>query len=202
MRRGAGCVGCGAVACQYAGDASATSPAVPKCAWLSPRTARQSKDCLRVRVRRHASLRLRLARLAAAASPAQPIRSALSFVVGGLCGSLGSRSRIRRKTRHPFANAACMAWSEYLPSPCNAASRRLPRPAVCRSLRLAPSHRRPLRTFEAQVGSRVPRDRCTQPPRSRGTRDPTGCQLLREALMWLKSRCKRDACAGMKAGIN
>ncbi len=93
----------GAVACQYAGDASATSPAVPKCAWLSPRTARQSKDCLRVRVRRHASLRLRLARLAAAASPAQPIRSALSFVVAGLCGSLGSRSRIRRKTRHPSA---------------------------------------------------------------------------------------------------
>ena len=27
--------------------------------------------------------------------------------------------------RHPSANAACMAWSEYLPSPCKAASRRL-----------------------------------------------------------------------------
>ena len=34
-----------------------------------------------------------------------------------------------------------------------------------------------------------------------GTR-PSRCQMLREAPTWLTSRCKRDACAGMKAGIN
>ena len=70
-------------ACQYAGDAAATSPAVPKGAWLRPRPARQSRDCRRGRVRRHASLLRRLARLKAAASPAQHIRSALSQGAAG-----------------------------------------------------------------------------------------------------------------------
>ena len=70
-------------ACQYTGDAAATSPAVPKGAWLRPRPARQSRDCRRGRVRRHASLLRRLARLKAAASPAQHIRSALSQGAAG-----------------------------------------------------------------------------------------------------------------------
>ena len=86
----------GAVACRYAGDASATSPAVPKCAWLSPRTARQSKDCLRVRVRRHASLRLRLARLSGGgiARPANSVSAELR------------RGRLVRLSRLPFAHPA------------------------------------------------------------------------------------------------
>ena len=94
---------CVCVARQYAGDAAATSPAVPKGAWLRPRPARQSRDCLRGRVHRQASLLRRLARLPAAASPARHVWSAPSFVWGGLCGSLGYRSRLRRKARHASA---------------------------------------------------------------------------------------------------
>ena len=79
-------------ACQYAGDAAATSPAVPKGTWLRPRPARQSRDCRRGRVHCHASLLRRLARLKAAASPAQHIRSALSQ---GAAGGAAHR-RLRR----------------------------------------------------------------------------------------------------------
>ena len=183
-----GALGAACVACQYAGDAAATSPAVPKCAWLSPRTARQSKDCLRVRVRRHASLRLRLARLAAAASPAQPIRSALSFGVVGLCGSLGSRSRIRRKTRHP---SAVDGAERSVGIPPVALQRRLAAPAAPRRLTLAPPRAArhsltlglarsireprlrggyappPASHFQSTGRVAAPRDRCTQPPRPR-----------------------------------
>ena len=58
-------------------------PPVAEGAWLRPRPARQSRDCRRGRVRRHASLLRRLARLTAAASPAQHIRSALSQGAAG-----------------------------------------------------------------------------------------------------------------------
>ena len=53
-------------------------PPVAVGAWLRPRPARQSPDCRRGRVHRHASHRSGQARLKAAAFPAQHIRSALS----------------------------------------------------------------------------------------------------------------------------
>ena len=51
------------------------------------------------------------------------------------------RNRLSSRARHPSANASCMAWSGYLPSPCNAASRRLPRPGG--GLRSGPARLRP-----------------------------------------------------------
>ena len=51
------------------------------------------------------------------------------------------RNRLSSRARHPSANAACMARSRCLPSPCNAASRRLPRTGG--GLRSGPARRRP-----------------------------------------------------------
>ena len=51
------------------------------------------------------------------------------------------RNRLSSRARHPSANAACMAWSRCLPSPCTAASRRLPRTGG--GLRSGPARRRP-----------------------------------------------------------
>ena len=70
-------------------------PPVAEGAWLRPRPARQSPDCRRGRVHRHASRRPKRVRLKAAAFPAQHIRSALSqgVAVGSAhaapCGPFG-----------------------------------------------------------------------------------------------------------------
>ena len=66
-------------------------PPVAEGAWLRPRPARQSPDCRRGRVHRHASRRPKRVRLKAAAFPAQHIRSALSQGVAG--GSAHRRLR-------------------------------------------------------------------------------------------------------------
>ena len=62
-------------------------PPVAEGAWLRPRPARQSPDCRRGRVHRHASRRPKRVRLKAAAFPAQHIRSALSQGRGRRCGA-------------------------------------------------------------------------------------------------------------------
>ena len=159
---------CVCVARQYAGDAAATSPAVPKGAWLRPRPARQSRDCLRGRVHRQASLLRRLARLPAAASPARHVWSAPSFVWGGLCGSLGYRSRLRRKARHASAGDGAARLVGIPPvAPASApaapaASRRL------RSLRLTPPHHRPAPHLRSTAGGMFrgqlvePRQECAE----------------------------------------
>ena len=71
-------------------------PPVAEGAWLRPRPARQSPDCRRGRVHRHASRHPARVRLTAAAFPAQHIRSARSFVrrSGGARGAFGPFGRI------------------------------------------------------------------------------------------------------------
>ena len=156
------------------GDAAATSPAVPKGAWLRPRPARQSRDCLRGRVHRQASLLRRLARLPAAASPARHVWSAPSFVWGGLCGSLGYRSRLRRKTRHASAGDGAARLVGIPPVAPASAPAAPATPRRLRSLRLTPPHCRPaphLRsTADGIRRGRVSRLReaCGAAPRMRG----------------------------------
>ena len=77
-------------------------PPCDKCRLAASAHPRQSEDCLRVRVHRHAPLLARRGRRAAAAFPAQHIRSALS-VMRRCVGALGCRARIRRKARNPSA---------------------------------------------------------------------------------------------------
>ena len=70
-------------ASQGAGMPPQPHPPVAEGAWLRPRPARQSPDCRRGRVHRHASRRPKRVRLKAAAFPAQHIRSALSQCAAG-----------------------------------------------------------------------------------------------------------------------
>ena len=78
-------------------------PPCEKCRLAASAHPRQSEDCLRVRVHRHAPLLARRGRLAAAAFPAQHIRSVLS-IMRRCVGALGCRARIRRKARNPSAS--------------------------------------------------------------------------------------------------
>jgi len=91
-------------------------------AGASVRTARQSEDCLRVRPPRSATA-LRKGRSAVGGDAAR-----------GWHGRVGGSGTARHSATadsafpemgNPSANAPCMAWSGYLPAPCNAASRRL-----------------------------------------------------------------------------
>ena len=137
-------------ACQYAGIAAATSPAVAEGAWLRPRPARQSPDCRRGRVHRHASLRRRPAQLKAAAFPAQHIRSALSLAVAVSAAHrrrrrvpAGRRVRMRRDLPSP--------GSVGMPPIAGSAAPRLP-PSASPAVTTSASCRRlavPLRSFEA-----------------------------------------------------
>ena len=158
-------------ACQYAGNAArhsltlglarstreprlrggyATSPAVAEGAWLRPRPARQSPDCRRGRVHRHASLRRRPAQLKAAAFPAQHIRSALSLAVAVSAAHrrrrrvpAGRRVRMRRDLPSP--------GSVGIPPIAGSAAPRLP-PSASPAVTTSASCRRlavPLRSFEA-----------------------------------------------------
>ena len=161
-------------ACQYAGDAAATSPAVPKGTWLRPRPARQSRDCRRGRVHCHASLLRRLARLKAAASPAQHIRSALSQgMAGGAahvapCGPFGRFASLAATLRFAPAHFRLrripagrrVRMRRGLPSPgsvgippvAGSAASRLP-PSASPAVTASASCRRPsspLRTFMAR----------------------------------------------------
>jgi hypothetical protein len=61
--------------------------------------------------------------------------------VAGLRLAPPPRNRLWSRALHPSANAACMAWSGYLPAPCNAASRRLP--CAGGGLRSGPARLRP-----------------------------------------------------------
>ena len=147
-------------------------PPCEKCRLAASAHPRQSEDCLRVRVHRHAPLLARRGRRAAAAFPAQHIRSVLS-IMRRCVGAFGYRARIRRKARNPSAPAQRGAWSEYLPSrrasaiAASCASRRL------RLLRLVSP---PPRLASRKVGTRAPR--------------------WSEALAWRRSRgASGNACA-------
>ena len=89
-------------------------PPVAEGAWLRPRPARQSPDCRRGRVHRHASRRPKRVRLKAAAFPAQHIRSALSQGVAGgpahaaPCGPFGRFASLAATLR--FAPAHFRLW--------------------------------------------------------------------------------------------
>ena len=92
-------------------------PPVAEGAWLRPRPARQSPDCRRGRVHRHASRRPARVRLKAAAFPAQHIRSALSQVWPAVRRTAGSGGFLRGAASGCGAVCRRPARSEYLPSP-------------------------------------------------------------------------------------
>ena len=128
-------------------------PPVAEGAWLRPRPARQSPDCRRGRVHRHASRRPKRVRLKAAAFPAQHIRSALGQGVAG--GSAhrrlrwipsGRRVRMRRGLPSP--------GSVGIPPFAGSAASRLP-PSASPAVTASASCRRPsipLRSSMAQEG--------------------------------------------------
>ena len=116
-------------------------PPVAEGAWLRPRPARQSPDCRRGRVHRHASRRPKRVRLKAAAFPAQHIRSALSqcVAVGAAHRRLrripaGSRGRMRRGLPSP--------GSVGIPPFAGSAASRLP-PSASPAVTASASCRRP-----------------------------------------------------------
>ena len=131
-------------------------PPVAVGAWLRPRPARQSPDCRRGRVHRHASRRPKRARLKAAAFPAQHIRSALSqcMAVGAAHRRLrripaGRRVRMRRGLPSP--------GSVGTPPVAGSAASRLP-PSASPAVTASASCRRPsspLRTDMAREEKRV-----------------------------------------------
>ena len=98
---------------------------------LSPRTARQSEDCLQVRVLRNPALLAQRALLTAAAFPAQHIRSALSFRrrFGGAPPATARASAVRRAIQ-PRLRSEALGRNTSLRA-AQAQSRRLARPAVC-----------------------------------------------------------------------
>ena len=105
---------------------------------LSPRTARQSEDCLRD-ARPTQSGASRTAGSAYGGGISRPAHSVSAELYEALWRrTAGYRARIRRKARNPTAPAQRGAWSEYLPSrrasaiAASCASRRL------RLLRLVP----------------------------------------------------------------
>ena len=116
-------------------------PPVAEGAWLRPRPARQSPDCRRGRVHRHASRRPKRVRLKAAAFPAQHIRSALSqgVAVGAAHRRLrripaGRRVRMRRGLPSP--------GSVGIPPVAGSAASRLP-PSASPAVTASASCRRP-----------------------------------------------------------
>ena len=116
-------------------------PPVAEGAWLRPRPARQSPDCRRGRVHRHASHRSKRVRLTAAAFPAQHIRSALSqgMAVGSAHRRLrripaGHRVRMRRGLPSP--------GSVGIPPSAGSAASRLP-PSASPAVTASASCRRP-----------------------------------------------------------
>ena len=124
-------------------------PPVAEGAWLRPRPARQSRDCRRGRVRRHASLLRRLARLKAAASPAQHIRSALSQGAAGGAAHrrlrripAGRRVRMRRGLPSP--------GSVGIPPVAGSAASRLP-PSASPAVTASASCRRPSSPLRATM---------------------------------------------------
>ena len=91
------------------------------------RTARQSEDCLRVRPLHAPALSAKVARLAGA------MRRAVGTGALAALGRLATpppQIPLSPGMRNPSANAPCMAWSGYLPAPCNAVSRRLAHPGA------------------------------------------------------------------------
>ena len=140
---------------------------------LSPRTARQSEDCLRD-ARPTPSGASRTAGSAYGGGISRPAHSVSAELREALWRrTAGYRARIRRKARNPAAPAQRGAWSEYLPSrrasaiAASCASRRL------RLLRLV---------------SPPPR----LAPRKASTRAPRWC----EAQVWRRSRgASGNACA-------
>ena len=127
-------------------------PPSRRVAWLRPLPAPQSQDCVRGRVHRHAILRVRRARLKAAAFPAQHIRSALGFFSPLRRRTAGYRAPVRRKAHHPLAGYGAIrlgpntALKRLAAVPAASAVPRRP----C-SLRLVPPPPRPaLRTRQAQ----------------------------------------------------
>ena len=149
-------------------------PPVAEGAWLRPRPARQSRDCRRGRVHRHASRRPKRARLKAAAFPAQHIRSALSQGAAGGAAHrrlrripVGRRVRMRRDLPSP--------GSVGIPPVAGSAASRLP-PSASPAVTASASCRRPsspLRPFMAPKTMRIAiTRRCTHLAHSeaRGTR--------------------------------
>ena len=122
---------------------------------LSPRTARQSEDCLRD-ARPTPSGASRTAGSAYGGGISRPAHSVSAELLEALRRrTAGYRARIRRKARNPAAPAQRGAWSEYLPSrrasaiAASCASRRL------RLLRLVSP---PPRLASRKVGARAPRE--------------------------------------------
>ena len=159
-------------------------PPVAEGVWLRPRPARQSPDCRRGRVHRHASRRPKRGRLKAAAFPAQHIRSALSQGVAG--GSAhrrlrripaGRRVRMRRGLPSP--------GSVGIPPFAGSAASRLPpsaSPAVTAS---ASCHRpsTPLRSFMALRREACrPAVRCKSKSQMSLTRAGTPCSSRQRAM--------------------
>ena len=121
---------------------------------LSPRTARQSEDCLRD-ARPTQSGASRTAGSAYGGGISRPAHSVSAELREALWRrTAGYRARIRRKARNPAAPAQRGAWSEYLPSrrasaiAASCASRRL------RLLRLVPP---PPRLAPRKASTRAPR---------------------------------------------
>ena len=124
-------------------------PPVAEGAWLRPRPARQSPDCRRGRVHRHASRRPKRVRLKAAAFPAQHIRSALSqsVAVGAAHRRLrripaGRRVRMRRGLPSP--------GSVGIPPFAGSAASRLP-PSASPAVTASASCRRPSSPLRATL---------------------------------------------------
>ena len=116
-------------------------PPVAEGAWLRPRPARQSPDCRRGRVHRHASRRPARVRLTAAAFPAQPIRSALSQGVAG--GSAHRRPRrLPAGSRVRMRRGLPSSGSVGIPPLAGSAASRLP-PSASPAVTASASCRRP-----------------------------------------------------------
>ena len=124
-------------------------PPVAEGAWLRPRPARQSPDCRRGRVHRHASRRPARVRLKAAAFPAQHIRSALSQSAAGGAAHrrlrripAGRRDRMRRGLPSP--------GSVGIPPVAGSAASRLP-PSASPAVTAFASCRRPSSPLRATL---------------------------------------------------
>ena len=146
---------------------------------LSPRTARQSEDCLRD-ARPTQSGASRTAGSAYGGGISRPAHSVSAELREAFWRrTAGYRARIRRKARNPTAPAQRGAWSEYLPSrrasaiAASCASRRL------RLLRLVPP---PPRLAPRKVGTRAPREcKAHGWRRSRGASGNACADILRIA---------------------